>query len=333
MNAKSENLNPDLQAKGKSAGQYKMTIITIAIIAVLFIILNVITGSRFLTGSNMLTVLTNSVVPAFVVLGFCFIFTMGITDLSVGAIMILASNIGGILAVEVGLGYFGLFVGGIGTAVLLQLLNMKLMLASKIPPWILGIGMTMVYEAIASIYNAYMIGQATQVVSLETQCRELGQAPWNIIVLAAGLIIAYLIYNRTNIGFGLRAVGSNREVTKMMGINVNKAILLAGLVGGIFLGLAAIINSSYSGRVMPTTGLNSIGNIFTPLAAFLLASALQKAFNLTIGAIVAAFLITALFNVLTLMGVPSGTMQRVVMGASVLICGIISQRGFKGVVK
>ena len=73
--------------------------------------------------------------------------------------------------------------------------------------------------------------------------------------------------------------------------------------------------------------------MFNPLAAFLLAKALSNVFNITIGAAVGAFTITAIFNVLTILGVPSGTWQQVMLGACELMCGILSQRKFKGVVK
>ena len=67
-----------------------------AVIIALFLVLNILAGGRFFTASNMLSVLSNSVVTAFIVLGMCFIFTMGITDLSIGSIMILASNAGAV---------------------------------------------------------------------------------------------------------------------------------------------------------------------------------------------------------------------------------------------
>jgi ribose transport system permease protein len=46
-----------------------------------------------------------------------------------------------------------------------------------------------------------------------------------------------------------------------------------------------------------------------------------------------AILFFALYNVLTIMGVPSGTWQDVVLGASIVVFGIFSQRNSKGVVK
>jgi ribose transport system permease protein len=305
---------------------------TFAIILI-YVILNVISGGKFLAGSNILFVLSASVVTTFVALVFCFMITMGFMDLSLGSIMILASNAGGILAVKFGWGYFGLICGAAAVAVMLGLLNIKLMLVSKIPPWIFGLGIAMIYEAVGAMYNVSQIRIGKQVVSLDTVCRELGNPPWNLIVLAVVLCIAYIIFNWTSIGFGLRAVGSNTAVARMMGININKTILLAGLCAGFFAGLAAAVNESYGNRVGTTTGLQSISSIFTPLAAYLLAKALEKVFNIIIGAAISAIIITSIFNVLTLLGVPSGTWQQVVMGGSVIVCGILSQRRFDGVVK
>ncbi|MDR0760983.1 MAG: hypothetical protein LBF74_12900 [Treponema sp.] len=310
-----------------------VTVLIAGTIALIYIILHFLTGGKFLTSSNIFFVLSASVVTAFIVFTFCFLITMGFMDLSLGAILILASNAGGILAINFHLGYFGLIFGSVAVTVFLVLLNTKLMLVTKIPSWVFGLGIAMIYEAIGAMYNASRVKIGKQVVSLDTVCRELGNPPWNLVVLAAALIAAYIVFNRTSIGFGLRAVGSNIGVARMMGININKTIILAALCAGIFAGFGAAVNESYGGRVGAFTGLQSITSIFTPLAAYLLAKALEKFFNIIIGAVISAVIITSIFNVLTLLGVPSGTWQQVVMGSSVVICGILSQRRFDGVVK
>jgi ribose transport system permease protein len=310
-----------------------VTVLTTVAIVLIYIMLHFLSGGKFLTGSNMLFVLSASVATAFLVFAFCFLITMGFMDLSLGAILILASNAGGILAVNFHLGYIGLIFGSVAVAVLLVFVNTTLMLATKIPSWIFGLGIAMIYEGIGAMYNASRVRIGKQVVSLDTVCRELGNPPWNLIVLVVALIAAYIIFNRTSIGFGLRAVGSNTGVARMMGININKTIMLAALCAGIFAGFGAAVNESYGGRVGAFTGLQSITSIFTPLAAYLLAKALEKIFNIIVGAVISAVIITSIFNVLTLLGVPSGTWQQVVMGGSVVICGILSQRRFDGVVK
>lgn len=319
----------------KRSGQSPVvvTIITGFVMVTGYVILNFLTSGKLLAGSNILFVLSASVVTSFVAIAFCFMITMGFMDLSLGAIMILASNAGGILAVNLHWGYFGLILGSVAVAVCLGLLNVKLMLASNIPSWVFGLGIAMIYEAIGAMYNTSQIKIGKQVVSLNTICRELGSPPWNLAVLAAALFAAYIIYNKTSIGFGLRAVGSNKAVAGMMGINIEKTIIIAALCAGVYAGFASAINESYGNRVGTTTGLQSIAAIFTPLAAYLLAKALENIFNIIIGTVISAVIITSIFNVLTLLGVPSGTWQEVVMGGSVIVCGILSQRRFEGVVK
>ena len=320
-------------AKNERVALLKRSGITAVIILVLLLLLNLVTGGRFATGSNLIAIISGSVVNAFLVLGMVFIFTMGITDLSIGAVVVLASNVGGILALNAGLGYFGMVIGAVAVGVACMLINVLLIRKAEIPAWILGLGMVMIYEAIGAIYNNGQIAQGKQSVSLGNSYRDLGAPPWNIIILVICVAAAYFIYNRTSIGFNLRAVGSNENVARLMGININKAVILAVLVGGCFIGIGSAVDISYAGRITPSTGLNSIAMVFNPLAAFLLAQALSGVFNITIAAALGAFIITAVFNVLTILGVPSGTWQQVMLGAVVLLCGVLSRRNYKGVVK
>ncbi|WP_434643826.1 hypothetical protein PQ692_05090 [Thermoanaerobacterium thermosaccharolyticum] len=306
-------------------------LLSVILIIIPYIIFNIFTKGRFMESSNILSILVHAVVPAFVAWGFCFIFTSGIMDLSIGAIMILACIVSGILAIKIG--YFGLILGGILVSFALEYINLKCMIKTKIPSWVFGLGMAMIYEAIGALYGASQLKLGKQVVSLGVTARKLGSIPWIIIVLALGLIMAYIIFNRTSIGFDIRAVGSNREVAKMMGVDVTKAIIRGGLVGSVFIGLASAINESYAGRVMPTTGLNSIALIFIPLAVYLLAQAFEQIFNLTVAVIISSVIVESLFNILTILGVPSGTWQQVAVGACVIVCGVLAQRHYKGVVK
>ena len=77
----------------------------IAIVVVLlavFTVFNFITGGSFFTPTNISVVLAHTVTPAFIAWSICFLFTTGYTDLSLGAILILACNVGGELAFVIG---------------------------------------------------------------------------------------------------------------------------------------------------------------------------------------------------------------------------------------
>ena len=79
------------------------------------------------------------------------------------------------------------------------------------------------------------------------------------------------MYNRTIIGFNIRAIGGNTAVARALGVNVNKTLLWVGLICGLLIGVASFLQESYSGITTVKTGLSSIFLIFQPLAIALLA--------------------------------------------------------------
>ena len=118
-----------------------------------------------------------------------------------------------------------------------------------------------------------------------------------------------------------------------MGINVDKAMILGGIVAGAIFGYAGVIKESYAAFVNAQSGLTSLSTTFQPMAAALLALALASSINVIIAVPISTFLITLIFNVLTLFGVPSGTFQDFILGVIVILFAILAQRKVKGVVK
>jgi ribose transport system permease protein len=93
------------------------------------------------------------------------------------------------------------------------------------------------------------------------------------------------------------------------------------------------LQQSYAGQTTVKTGLTSINMIFQPLAIYLLAQIIQKRVNIVICVPICAFILYSIFNLLTILGVPSGTLQEAFLGGFIVVFGIIGSRGVKGVVK
>ena len=96
----------DLKLEGQRSlwQRNKTTIEMIIIIVAAYILISLVTNGLFLTTTNIINILTSSIVPAFIVIAYCFILSVGIMDLSIGAILVLGCNVGNILAVKAGLG-------------------------------------------------------------------------------------------------------------------------------------------------------------------------------------------------------------------------------------
>ena len=306
-----ENVQTKQQSKNLS------TVIAIVVVIAALVILHFVTGGKLLTPNNIRTIFVNASTPTFIALAFVFLQASGFTDLSLGAAIILGANVAGTFGNM--MGYPGLLVGGLITGIVLMTINFSVFQFTKIPSWIAGLGMTMIYEAIAFFYSQQRLDAGLRVVNLESEYRSLGQAPLVFVVMAIGL--------------NIRAVGGNPSVARVMGIPMAKTVVLSGVIAGIFVGIASVVKISFAASVPAVSGLSSLSSTFQPLAAVLMAQALSKRINITIGALIGTVFIMTVFNVLTLLGVPSGTWQEVCLGISVIVFGIVANRRNAEVVK
>ena len=324
-------MKTDKQTRQLKIRKLIIGLIALAVIVIVMVLLNILADGIILSGKNLRNVLAGSVVPTIVAFGFAIVFTGNVTDLSPGSIVLLTSTAAGLLGNALGIP--GMLIGGFAVGIFCMTLNYSIYRITKIPPWIAGLGMTMVYEAIGIFYSSWVASKGQKVVVLDNNYRFFGQQPGIYIAWIIAIAAAYFIFNHTALGINYRATGDNEDVSKIMGIKVDKAMILGGIVAGAFFGFAGIVKESYAGFVNPMSGLSSLSTVFQPMAATLLAMALANFINLIIAIPISTLLITLIFNVLTIFGVPSGTFQDFILGMIVILFAIFAQRKVKGVVK
>lgn len=303
----------------------------VGLVAIL-IVCNIFVKGKLLSLNNLRTILSNAVFPVFTAFGLCFIFTGGLIDLSVGANVLLSANFGAFLAEKMGLGYPGLIIGSILCAVIAEQLCVQCSITLHIPAWISGLGSALILEAILAQWSAVLATTSDKLPNLKNYTA-LGKMPTMAIILLIGFAAAYVIFNKTTLGLNLQAIGGNAAIAEIMGVKVKKTIIWATIVGGIFVGCAAISDISFVGKLDCSSGLNSLSIIFKSLAATLLADSIQNIFTKPVGILFSGIAVVALFNILTLFGVPSGTYQNVILGFVVILCGVLSHLNYKGVIK
>lgn len=306
--------------------------IVLAAVIVICIAFNHAFEGRFLSANNITILISHAIIPSFVAWGMCFVFACDYTDMSIGAVIVLAANAAGTLGATK-LGLAGVIIGGVAAGMVLMTINFLIFVYSKIPSWIAGIGMAMIYEAIAIFYSNYQLSHGATIAQLESDRRGLGKPPFIYIIFVIGLILAYIIYNRTEIGLNIRSLGNGIKLSESMGINTTKTIIMVGIICGFFVGCSAFLNESYNARVNAKTGLTSLAMIFQPMAAYMLAQVLQSKINIIIGVPICSLFVYGIFNMLTFLGVPSGTWQEAVLGMIVIVFGILAQRKETKVVK
>ena len=306
----------------------------LVLFVVVFIVMNLITGNAMLTGRNIQNILSQTVHYACISWGMIFIFGSGLIDLSVGAQVILGANVGAILAIDAGLGLPALIIAPLVVVVVCELCVLLCSEYLKIPGWVAGIGCGLVFEAIAVIWTTERgktAGSAT--VRLGDDLQVLGRFPVNFIIMIAVFVIVYIIINRTSVGVNLGAIGGDSAVASAVGINRRKALFTSIIIGALIVGAGALLFVSYAGGLEAKSGLASITVIFRSLAIVLIAQSLNQFVTEPVGVLGASVFVMGLFNFLTIMHVPAGTVQEIILGAVVVVCGVLSRLNFKGVAK
>ena len=317
-------------SSSKRTNKWLFPLVFVIALIVVFFLFHLISGGIFLEWSNLKGIIAHVAYPSFIAWGFCFLFACGYTDMSIGAVIVLGSFAANYIGNAMGVP--GVVLGGLVTGLILVFINFLIFTYTGIPSWIAGISLGLIYEA-AALAIKFSDNGALFTNALNKDYRLLGQLPWCVVILAVGLFVVYFLYNRTTIGLNIRSLGGNKEVSKALGINVNKTLLAVGLISGILIGIACFMQQSYAGQTTVKTGLTSINLIFQPLAIYLLAQIMQKKINIVIGVPICAFILYAVFNILTIMGVPSGTLQEACLGIFIVIFAIVGQRSVKGVIK
>jgi ribose transport system permease protein len=217
----------------------------LVIALVLLCIVGVITaGDRFARTDNVLTILRLASVIGVVSIGMTFVITAGGIDLSVGAVVGLASvwaTTSGtqLLANDV---HWLIMVSTallVGTAA--GLLNGLMVAYGRIVPFIATLAMMAAARGLAEI----LANRQTQIIRvngfLDFFEGALLGVPVLVWVFALVAVAGWILLNRTTFGRRTFAVGGNPEAARLAGIRVKRqTMMLYGLVG-LSAGIAAVM--------------------------------------------------------------------------------------------
>jgi ribose transport system permease protein len=286
---------------------------------ILFLILQ---PKRFGAPLTIFIIFQQAFIPSIMAMGLCFVMSLGLYDLSIGAIVILSAILGTKSANLVGGagGVVVLIAVCVGASVLLELVNAVSYTYLRIPSLIVTIGLLMIYETIGNFINGAV---------LPFEMSMLGRAPLNIILSLLTMLLAYILFNRTRVGMHILAVGGSELIAQNSGIDVRMTKIQGFLMCGIFIGIASVMTVSYGGVIMPSTSLDSISRIFSPLMGYFMGLALRKYCNIIIGIFIGEFIILMIITGMMTMGAPS-TFQQVITGLFLLVVVGLVRRVKKG---
>lgn len=234
------------------------TLSLLGVLAALILIGGITKPDEFLDTRNLQLVLTQASVIGVVTVGMTFVIISGGIDLSVGAIVALASVWATTVATQ-DFGFVGIFFTAVIVGVGCGLVNGVLIAYGTMVPFIATLAMLASARGLA----LQITDGNTQVVTVDG-ILDLGErdsyilgVPPLVMVFAVVTIIGWLVLNRTTFGRRTVAVGGNAEAARLAGIDVRRQRLYLYLLSGLCCGIAAFLLIILSG-----SGQNTNGNLY-----------------------------------------------------------------------
>lgn len=232
------------------------------VLAAAFLAFALLNGARFAAPGNFsLIVQQVMIIGTLGIAQTLIVLTAGI-DLSVGAIMVLASVVMGKLAVELGVPAPLALLIGFSVGALCGLLNGLLVTRLRLPPFIATLGTLSIFFAINLAYSASETIRSQDVRAIAPQLQFHGNTlelfgtsiTYGSIFMVVLFAIAWYGLNWTSWGRHVYAVGDDREAARLAGIRSDRVLLSVYIIGGVICALAGWMLIGRIGSVSPQAG-------------------------------------------------------------------------------
>jgi ribose transport system permease protein len=299
----------------------------LAALAMLIVVGLVTRPENFATTSNLVSILSLAATIGVITVGATFVIIGGGIDLSVGAVMALASVWATTLATQaygpVVMAICAILVGtGAG------LVNGLLIAYGRLVPFIATLAMLVAARGLAQ----RMSDRKTQLIQSDNSAlvdlsttRLLG-IPLLVYVFALVVVLGWIVLNRTTFGRRTYAVGGNPEAARLAGIDVRRHTMLLYALSGLCCGIAAILIMART-----TTGSSTHGDLYEldAIAAVIIGGTLLTGGRGTIvGSILGLLIFTLITNLFILNGLNTSD-QLIAKGLIIVVAVLLQRRNLK----
>ncbi|MFF9569069.1 ABC transporter permease [Streptomyces sp. NPDC014685] len=295
----------------------------LGVLAALIAVGGITEPDAFLDTGNLQLVLTQASVIGVVTVGMTFVITGGGIDLSVGAMVALASVWATTVATQE-YGFAGIAFTAVVVGLCAGLVNGLLVAYGRMVPFIATLAMLASARGLA----LQITDGRTQMVTVQSvldlglpDSYVLGVPPL-VLMFAAVTVIGWLVLNRTSFGRRTVAVGGNAEAARLAGIDVRRQRLLLYLLSGLCCGIAAFMLIVLAG-----SGQNTNGNLYEldAIAAAIIGGTLLSGGRGTIvGSVLGVLIFTTITNIFALNNLQSDV-QQIAKGA-IIVAAVLVQR-------
>jgi ribose transport system permease protein len=287
----------------------------VALVLIVLLVLFSLAGTRFLTPANIANILVQSTVLILLALPMTLIIMTEGLDLSMGAVLTLASIALAMTVVATGSPALGLLAGlavGLGFGIA----NGLLVALGGLPPFIATLGTLGIAQGLSLV-----VTDGQSVVGIPPAIEHvysgtLLAVPIPFLLASAAYALIHLLLYRTRFGVAVFALGGNREALRIAGVPDRLMLIAVYALGGLMAGFAALLMTARMNAAHPTAG---IGLEFDAIAAVAVGgTSFERGNGWLFGTLLGVLAVGVLRNGLNLLAVPSSA-QVACIGALVIL--------------
>lgn len=225
--------------------------ILLALVALL--VFGVVRYDHFASAYNITSFWRYNSMFALISVGMAFVIITGGIDLSVGAVAALASVVAALASPHGGVA--GVLAGA-GAGLAVGVLNGLVITHMRILPFIVTLA-----TSLGAHGMALLLGHNDAVsIAPDSSFGNFGQGdllglPIPGIVAAVAAVLGWLALRSTRFGRHALAIGGSEEASRLMGLNVDRTLVLVYALSGLLAGLAGAILAAQFGAGQPNEGI------------------------------------------------------------------------------
>lgn len=247
--------------KKKSALINGRELMVIGIIAAMVIVFSFLSPT-FRTYPTLVSVLDSVYYVALMAIGVTFPLITGGVDLSMGTGLVCYSLIGGFMIVHKGMPVIAGILIAIAVGVVIGLINGVLVAIMDLPPFLATLCTCMITRGLGPALCGGFGVSWPSALSEDGAFRKIFKftsaggtvIPIGIVLIIVLVIVMSFVLNHTKVGRYTIAIGSNKEATRLAGVNVKAYHVTAYTICGLFAGMAGVAYAATYATIYPGAG-------------------------------------------------------------------------------
>ncbi|TQJ31169.1 ABC transporter permease [Microbacterium sp. SLBN-146] len=294
---------------------------------ILLIIVGAVTaGDSFLGVSNLLTILRQASIIGVISIGMTLVIIAGGIDLSVGAVMGLASvaaTLAVIQDVVRDTHWIFMILIALAVGVAAGLINGIVIAYGNVVAFMATLAMLVAARGLAEILaerRTLVVNSRDFIDFMNTNLLGVDILIWIFAIVS---ILGWIVLNRTTFGRRTVAIGGNREAARLAGINVKRHTMWLYAIAGLTAGIAAVM---ILGRTTAGTSTHGLLYELDAIAAVVVGGTLLIGGRGTIvGTVFGVLIFATLTNVFVQNNLTS-SVQAVAKGVIIVVAVLLQQR-------